>query len=313
MTRGVPRIACLAGAGVGPELMAEASRALAEVSRLHGFEVEEMHLPFAGEAVTRSGHPLPLATRLACRASDAVLVAALGSPALDGLRAELDLRASVARVRTRPGGDLTVLAPCIEDAEGWTVERAFRSARARTGAVACVASTRHFTHVFDAVAARHPGVRCRQLSLGQALTLLLAEPGEMDVLVTEHVLFEALSSVPRADTGGHRVAAVGFLSATGPGVFMPTHGSAADIAGQGVANPSELLLAVALLLGEGLGRWSAAQTLEDGVVGALGSPRRSAEPAWTGLAPTTREYADSVLSLLAASRRDTDVPVWVAV
>ena len=52
-------IAALSGDGVGAELMAEASRALAAVSRLHGFEVDLVHAPFAAEAVTRSGHPLP--------------------------------------------------------------------------------------------------------------------------------------------------------------------------------------------------------------------------------------------------------------
>ena len=57
-------IACLAGNGIGPEVMAEASRALADVSSLHGFCVDEVHPPFAGEAMTRDGHPLPPATRV---------------------------------------------------------------------------------------------------------------------------------------------------------------------------------------------------------------------------------------------------------
>ena len=43
-------VACLSGDGIGPELMAEASRALAEAGRLHGFDVDEVHAPFAGEA-----------------------------------------------------------------------------------------------------------------------------------------------------------------------------------------------------------------------------------------------------------------------
>ena len=66
-------IACLAGDGIGPELMAEASRAVAAVSHLHGFAVEENHVPFGGDAVRRFGHPLPPATREVCRDADAVL------------------------------------------------------------------------------------------------------------------------------------------------------------------------------------------------------------------------------------------------
>ena len=58
-------VACLSGDGIGPELMAGASRALAEAGRLHGFGIDELHPPFAGEAVAQLGHPLPASTRAA--------------------------------------------------------------------------------------------------------------------------------------------------------------------------------------------------------------------------------------------------------
>ncbi len=103
-------VACLAGDGIGPELMAEATRALHSVARLHGFRVEDVHAPFGSEALTRSGHPLPLSTRTAYLEADAILVAAAGEPALDGVEAELDLRARVTRVAFA-GGNLTLLAP----------------------------------------------------------------------------------------------------------------------------------------------------------------------------------------------------------
>jgi 3-isopropylmalate dehydrogenase len=306
-------IACLSGDGVGAELMAEASRALAAVSHLHGFELEQVHLPFAAEAVTRSGHPLPRPTRAACGSADAVLVGALGSPALDGLRAELDPWGVVTRIRTWPRGDLTVFAPAHDEGELWAVDRAFRTACTRHGAIGCVSSSRSFMDTFDTVADTYPGVRVRKLSLGEALSVLLSDPGELDVLVTEHVLFEALASLPRVHDGGRKVVAVGYVSPTGPGLFVPTHGPAADIAGQGVANPSELLLAAALLLGEGLERRSAAETLEDGVVAALAARRRPADMADSGVAVTTREFSDRVLELLPGSRRDTELPLGFAV
>ena len=56
-------VACLAGHGIGPEITAAASRALAGLAREHGFAIEELHPPFDSEALTRSGHPLPAATR----------------------------------------------------------------------------------------------------------------------------------------------------------------------------------------------------------------------------------------------------------
>lgn len=304
-------VACLSGDGIGAELMAEASRALAEVAHLHGLEIDQLHLPFAGEAITRSGHALPASTRLACRGADAVLVTTSGSKALEGLRAALDLQASVSRVRTRGGHDLTLFAPLAEGAEEWAIDRAFRSARARTGAVVSVAAGPAFASLVDEAAERHAGIQVLHLSLGQVFPLL-AGPSGSDVLVTEHVLFEALASLPRAGGGRSHSAALGFLSPTGPSVFLPTHGPAADIAGQGVADPSEVLLAAALLLGEGLECRSAASTLEESLVAALGSRIRTADRIANGVAATTREFSDVVLALLPGSRRDTELPLWSA-
>ena len=72
-------VACLAGHGIGPEVTAAASRALARLGREHGFDVEELHPPFDTEALTRSGHLLPPTTRHATATADAVLVA-VGKP-----------------------------------------------------------------------------------------------------------------------------------------------------------------------------------------------------------------------------------------
>src|SRR5439155_7373930 len=132
-------VACLAGHGIGPEVMAEASRALAEVSRLHGFAIDEAHLPFGGEAVTRWGHALPAATRAAYSGADAILVASSSQPALEGVKAGLDLAASVTRMRLGPRGDLTVFAPLADGAEDWTTERAFAVVCERNGRLASVA------------------------------------------------------------------------------------------------------------------------------------------------------------------------------
>ena len=85
-------VALLSGDGIGPEMTAEASRALRAVSRMHGFRVEELHVPFGGDAVRRFGHPLPSFTRAACAEADAVLVATTREPALEVVKAELTSR-----------------------------------------------------------------------------------------------------------------------------------------------------------------------------------------------------------------------------
>ncbi len=305
---GRPRyvVACLAGNGIGPEVMAEASRALAEVSSLHGFCVDEVHPPFAGEAMTRDGHPLPPATRRATLSAEAILVAGSSQPALEGVKAELDLAATVVRTQVGVGGDVTVFAPLQEETGDWTIDRAFVSAKVRDGRLVSVGVDAAWSERVERVAESHPGVVVRHLSLAQALSELSSSPTSLRVVVTERLLADALADAPRLRGASNRTA-TGFLSASGPSLFGPTHGSAHDIAGQGVANPTEMLLAVALLLGEGLGRHAAAETLEGSVTAALDRPARTPDLADGGrLAAGTREFVDVVLGLLPGARRDTE-------
>lgn len=296
-------VACLAGHGVGPEMMAEASRALDAVSRLHGFAVDQVHVPFGGEAVARFGHPLPAATRAAYRDADAILVAGAGSDALGGVEAELDLDVAVVRVRPRAGGDLNVFSPLAAGAAGRTIEQALTCASARHGRLTAVGTDPSWGARVEAAADRHPGLSVRTLSLAQALPVLSTDPAQLDVLVTEEILADAVAGVAQESAGG-AVVARGFLSANGPGLFRPTHGPALDIAGQGVANPSGILLAAALLLGDGLGRRAAAETLVGGVTGALSSRVLTPDVAVAGVGATTREFVDVVLDLLPSSRTD---------
>jgi len=124
----VKTVACLAGDGVGPELMAAATRALERVSKLHQLALDDRHLPFGGEAVTRSGHPLPAATRTGYREVDAILVASPNEPALDGVKADLHLAWRVARVQLREAGDLVVVGPVGDWANDIAISRAFSCA-----------------------------------------------------------------------------------------------------------------------------------------------------------------------------------------
>jgi 3-isopropylmalate dehydrogenase len=302
-------VACLAGHGIGPEVMAEASRALAEVSRQHGFFVEEVHPPFGGEALHRAGHPLPAATREAILSADAVLVTGSMEPALDGVKAGLDLAVCMTRTLLDGGGTLTIVAPLHHGAEDRALERAFAVARSHAGRIASVGVNGAWRTQVDRHADRHDGVAIRHLSLAAALHALTADPGSLDVVVTERVLADALFGAPRL-TGGRHLTATGLLPQSGPGLFGPTHGTAFDIAGQGVANPSEMLLAAALLLDEGVGRRAAAQALEESLAVAL-SARRTPDMSGPGVAATTREFVDVVLGLLPSARRDTEFAMGV--
>ncbi len=298
-------VACLSGDGIGPELMAEASRALAEAGRLHGFGVDELHPPFAGEAVARHGHPLPASTRAACRRADAVLVALTREPALEGVKAELDLTWRVQRVRL-PDGDIAIVSPLVDEMEPFVVRRAFDLARSRRGRVTAVGESAAWPATVGREAERQPGVEVERLSLSKALPLLMNDPDRFCVVVTQQQHAELVSDLAAASRNGSRIVASGRLSTTGPGVFGPTHGSAPQIAGQGVANPSGILLASALMLGEGLGEQAAAKTLERAVTGAIAAGHRTADIDGGGVAATTRGFMDAVLDLMPSSRTDVE-------
>lgn len=280
-------VACLAGNGVGPELMAEASRALAAVTRLHGLTVEEVHVPFGSEAFVRMGHPLPASTRQAYRGADAVLVAG-DDPALDGVEADLDLRSGLVRVVAPGHADLAVVFPLGVDIGEWTTEQAFELACARRGRIAIVGA-----HVAG-LSERWPGLEIEALSSSRATVRRLAvEPECFDVVLAQRALADALAHVAAFGARG-RLLAFGRLSPSGPGVFFPDH-PAADDAGQGTADPGSVLLAAALTLGEGLGERAAAWTLERAIAAAAQGGRGPRTRA------TTRERTDAVLAELTST------------
>jgi 3-isopropylmalate dehydrogenase len=109
------RITLLPGDGIGPEIMAIARQLLDAVSGRHGFTLSYNEQPMGGAAIDATGEPLPASTLEACRASDAVLLAAIGSPQYDslprekrpetgllGLRAGLGLFANLRPVKIIP-------------------------------------------------------------------------------------------------------------------------------------------------------------------------------------------------------------------
>lgn len=298
-------VACLAGDGVGPEVMAEASLALQETARLHHFRVTEVHAPFGAEAFLRHGHPLPPPTRRAVAAADAILVANTKEPALEGVKADLDLTWRVQRVRLAPAGDLAIVSPLLEDEDEAVVARAFALARTRRGRVASVGAGGDWQMLVEREHDRHGGVHVEHLTLAQALPLVARAPQRFDVVVADTLFAEALSDMAAFSTGGRRIVASGRLSGAGVGVFGPTHGSALEIAGLGVADPSAMLLAAALMLGEGLGERAAGRTLERALRAAQ-AHAFTHDVVRAGVAATTREFTEAVLAELPAARTDTE-------
>jgi 3-isopropylmalate dehydrogenase len=292
----IKTVACLAGDGVGPELMAAATRALERVSKLHQLELDDRHLPFAGEAVTRSGHPLPAATRAGYRDVDAILVASPHEPALDGVKADLHLAWRVARVQLRSGGDIVVVGPVGDWANDIAISRAFSCAGSRHGRIVCVGESAEWRSAVAAQTARWGGLDVEEVGFGDVLVRLRDEPDTLDVVVTEAHLVSAMVDAAAHYAGSPSSVANAWLPDKGPGVFAPGTSEPDDVAGFGVVDPEGMLLAASLMLAEGLKRRSASRTLE----------RAVGEVARRSVAHDTRSFTDAVIELLPQTRTDLE-------
>ena len=291
-------IACLAGDGVGPEVMAAATRVLDRVAELHSLQLDDVHLPFGGEAVTRTGHPLPPETRAGYRDVDAILVAAPDNPALDGVKADLELAWRVARVQLDGGGDLVITGPVGDWGNRIALARAFSSTAARRGRVLCVGESADWQAAVEAERARWSGLDVEEASLAQALVRLRERPESLDVVVTESQFVDAMVETAAHFADSHASVAQAWLPNDGPGVFFPGASEPDDVAGFGVVDPRGMLLTASLMLAEGLKRRSASRTLERAVDAAA----RLEPPAGRD----TRSFTDAVIELLPQSRVDLE-------
>lgn len=290
-------VACLAGDGVGPELMAAATRALERVAKLHHLRLDDRHLPFAGEAVTRSGHPLPADTRAAYREADAILVAVPNEPAFDGVKADLQLTWRAVRVEVGPEEDLIVAGPVDEWASATAIARAFACAASRRGRITCVGTSAPWHSAVEAERAGWDGLTVEEAQLGEVLVRLRDRPHSLDVVVTEAHLVDAIVDAAASFAGSNASVAHAWLPDEGPGVFAPATSEPDEHAGFGVADPKAMLLAASLMLAEGLKRRAASRTLERAVAAASLQP---------GSRRDTQSFTDAVIALLPQTRTDVE-------
>jgi 3-isopropylmalate dehydrogenase len=323
-------VVCLPGDGVGPEVMREARRALEVLAP----DVGLVEFPFGAQAIRDFGDSLPDETLAACKAADAVLKAPIGDPEFDAaevrpeqgmlrLRAELDVYANLrpARsdsvdllvVRELVGGiyfgasgvreDGTVFDTCEyrPDQVERLARRGFELATSRRKQVLSVdkanvlETSRLWRRVVNDVSAAYGDVAVEHMLVDNAAMQLASSPERFDVLVTENMFGDILSDLAAAVTGGLGLAPSASLSDGGPGIFEPVHGSAPDIAGRGIANPSAMLRSTALLLEHGLGRAEEARALEAAIDVALAE---APTPDLGGRA-TTSELGGAVLRALS--------------
>lgn len=97
------KLAVIPGDGIGPDIIAETVKVLDAVGELYGHRLDYQELPAGGTAYDRFGNPLPEETLDACKASDSVLLGAVGGPAWDDLEGKLRPEAALLRLRSELG------------------------------------------------------------------------------------------------------------------------------------------------------------------------------------------------------------------
>jgi 3-isopropylmalate dehydrogenase len=190
----------------------------------------------------------------------------------------------------RPG-TLHEIATEVSVNTAYGVQRVVRDAFARAQArprrhLTLVHKTNVLVHAgdlwarsFAAVGEEFPDVTTDYLHVDAATIFMVTQPERFDVVVTDNLFGDILTDLAAAVTGGIGLAASGNLdvSRANPSMFEPVHGSAPDIAGQGLADPTAAVLSAALLL-DHLGLPEAAARVESAVAADLagrGAGRRS--------------------------------------
>ena len=178
---------------------------------------------------------------------------------------------------------------------------AFEQARRRRRKVSLVdkanvlQSFAFFRRIFDEIAAQFADVEAEHVYVDAAALYLVQRPERFDVLVTENMFGDILSDLGAAVVGGMGLAPsadVGERHA----VFQPSHGSAPDIAGRGVANPVATILSAAMML-EWLGETVAAKQIEQAVETVLAEPANRTPDLGGSL--STAELGDRIAARIA--------------
>ena len=316
------KICLLPGDGIGPEIIAEAVKVLEAIGQEYGctFDCEEHLIGGCAIDATRAAGANPTAlpdeTLEAAKASDAVLLAAVGGPKWDGaapgearpeqgllaIRKNLGLYLNLRPVRIydalrdasplRPekleGVDILIVRELTggiyfgahkrtENVEGagmngakgtfcrdlmdyneyeiervvrWAFDAANRRPRHRVISVDkanVLETSRLWRETAHRIAAEYPQVEASDMLVDNCAMQLVYNPGQFDVLVTENTFGDILSDEASMLTGSLGMLASASLG-DGTALYEPSHGSAPDIAGKGIANPIAQILSVELML-----------------------------------------------------------------
>ena len=344
------RVALLPGDGVGPEVIAEARKALDALA----LPLEFTELDWGSAYWREHGQMMPADGIERLRTYDAILLGAVGAPdvpddvTLWGLlleiRQQLDLWANIRPARLLAGlpcplagrrpQDVDMLF-VRENTEGEysgvggrahrglasevavestvftrigverVVRYAFERANGRRGVLTSATKSNASRHAYTfwddvvhEVAADFPDVRVERVLVDALCARIVRDPASIDVVVASNLFGDILTDLAAALQGGLGMAASANVApgSNEPGVFEPVHGSAPDIAGRGIANPSGAIWSAALML-EHVGHVDAGERLLRALEDVVREGPRTSD---VGGQATTREVGDAVAARVSA-------------
>ncbi|MFY0701230.1 MAG: 3-isopropylmalate dehydrogenase [Bermanella sp.] len=355
------KILVLPGDGIGPEIVTEAVNVLEAAKVKFNLDVELDHALVGGAAYDESGSPLPQATMDKARASDAILLGAVGGPKWDNLD-DRELRPEKGLLGLRSGLELfgnlrpAILYPQLADAsslkpevvsgldilivreltggiyfgkprgirtlengerEGYNTyvyneteirriaKVAFESAQKRGKKLCSVDKanvlevTVLWREIMEQEAKNYPDVELSHMYVDNAAMQLVRAPKQFDVMVTGNMFGDILSDAAAMLTGSIGMLPSASLDKDNKGMYEPCHGSAPDIAGQGIANPLATILSASMMLRYSLGEVAAADAIEQAVSNVLDQGLRTADIFSDGMQKvSTEQMGQAVVAAL---------------
>lgn len=354
------KVLVLPGDNIGPEIVTEAIKVLERVSEQFDLGIELDYAHLGGAALDAVGEPCPKETLDKARASDAILLGAVGGPQWDDverhlrpekglltIRSELDLfgnlrpaimypqlaHASSLKPEFVSGLDILIVRELVGgiyfgeprgirtlengEREGYNTYKYNESEIRRIGKMAFEAAmvrgkrlcsvdksnvleaTILWREIISDMAVDYPEVALSHMYVDNAAMQLVKEPKQFDVVVTGNMFGDILSDTAAMLTGSIGMLPSASLDKDGGGMYEPCHGSAPDIAGQGVANPLATILSVAMMLRYSLDAVEAADAIEKAVSAVLDQGLRTGDIYTDGMIRVgTVEMGDAVVAAL---------------
>ena len=344
-------ITVLPGDGVGPEVIAEATKAMEAVGRRFGHSFDLSFGSVGGNAIDQFGTPLPEDTVALCEKTDAILFGAVGGPKWDdpsatvrpedgilAIRKMLGLFANLRPIKVfrelinsspiKPhlleGVDMVVVRELTGGLYFAAPKKRWQTSRGRRGVdtlrytereierilragfelasgrrklltsvdkANVLESSRLWREIAVEVSSDYPDVELEHILVDNAAMQLIRNPAHFDVIVAENTFGDILTdeaSVLAGSMGMLPSASLAGLPKKGGrgrrpvSLYEPIHGTAPDIAGQGIANPIGTILSMALLLRYSLSLEEEAQAVEQSVEGVLAEGYRTPDIAGDG-------------------------------